>query len=185
MMILDLPKLPLQLLVDRHLYNFYNDTFTVTVCSAAHFKNSCDELRVAVLQLGCSSCHATLCYTLLCFLSHKFLSFAVLDNTWSIFFFPSRRSILNLVYLYYFRSPICDFRSCSIPLSLISNSTGLTQFGFFKRELFPISHNALIMDCFCKENLYGVPRVIVSSFSSKIDRDKTKFCVIFSTFIEF
>ena len=90
----------------------------------------------------------------------KVWSFAALDNTWSRFFLPSRSLILNLVNLSYFRSPICDFRSCSIPLSLLSNATGLTQFGFFKGELCPISHNALIMDCFRRAHLYGMPRVI-------------------------
>ena len=86
------------------------------------------------------------------------------------------------MYLYYFRSLISNFRSCSIPLSLIFNSIGLTQFGFFKRELYPISHNALIKDCFSRAHLHGVPRVIVSSFVSKIDRVKIKYCAISTTF---
>ena len=103
------------------------------------------------------------------FLPYKFWSFVALENTWSSFFFPSRISILNLVYLYYFSSPICYFWFCSITLSLLSNATGLTQFGFFKGELCPISHNGLIMDWFSRENLYGVPCVIVSSFSFEID----------------
>ena len=85
------------------------------------------------------------------------------------FSLPSKSSILNLVYIFYFISSISNFRSCSSPLSHIFNAIGLTQFGFFKRELYPISHNALIMDCFSKENLYGVPRVPVSSFGSEID----------------
>ena len=94
------------------------------------------------------------------FLPYKVWSFASLDNTWCSFFLPSRSSILNMVYLYYFRSQICDFRFYSIPLSLLSNAICLTQFGFFKRELCPISHYALIMDCFSRAHLYGVPRVI-------------------------
>ena len=51
--------------------------------------------------------------------------------------------------------------------------TGLTQFGFLKRYLYPISHNALIMDCFSRAHLYDVPRVTVSSFISEIDREKS------------
>ena len=92
------------------------------------------------------------------------------------FSLPSRSSILNLVYLCYFRSPISDFWSCSIPLSRLSNAIGLTQFWFFKEELYPISHNALIMDCFSRANLYDLPRVTVSSFASKIDRDRKSVC---------
>ena len=76
MMILDLPTLPLQPLVDRHYYNLYNnvftmtkynDTFTMIVCSAAHLRTSYDELLAAVMHLGCCSCHATLYCTLLFF----------------------------------------------------------------------------------------------------------------------
>ena len=60
MMILDLLTLPLQLLADRHLYNFYNDAFTMTLyndtftmflCSGAHLKTSCGELLVVVYTL--------------------------------------------------------------------------------------------------------------------------------------
>ena len=60
MMILDLPTLPLKFLADRHLYNFYNDAFTMTsyndtftmiVGSDAHLKTSCGELLVVVLHL--------------------------------------------------------------------------------------------------------------------------------------
>ena len=81
---------------------------------------------------------------------------------------------MNLVYLCHFRSSISDFRSCSSLLSHLSNAIGLTQFGFLKRELYPISHNSLIMDCFSRAHLYGVPRVTVFSFVSKIDREKIK-----------
>ena len=116
------------------------------------------------------------------FLPQKFQSFATLENTCSIFFLPSRSSILNLVYLCYFRSSISDFQYCSISLSYLSNATGMTQFGFFKRELYPISHNALIMDCFSRVHLYGVPCVIVSSFNSKIDRAKIKDCALSANF---
>ena len=45
----------------------YNDTFTMIVRSAAHLKTSYDELLAAVMHLGCCSCHATLCCTLLFF----------------------------------------------------------------------------------------------------------------------
>ena len=98
------------------------------------------------------------------------------------FSLPSRSSILNLVYLCYFRSSISDFWSCSSPLSYLSNSIGLTEFGFFKRELYPISHTALIMDCFIKAHLYDMPRVTVSSFGSKIDRSKSKDYALSTTF---
>ena len=69
-------------------------------------------------------------------------------------------------------------------MSILSNSTGLTQFGFFKRELYPISHNALIMDCFSRAHLYDMPRVTVSSFGSKIDREKRTDCEISTDFYE-
>ena len=116
------------------------------------------------------------------FLSYKLWSFATLDNTCSSFLLPSRSSILNLVYLCYFRSSISDFQSYIIPLSHLSNAIVLTQFGFSKRELYPISHNALIMECFSRAHLYGMPRVTVSSFGSEINIEKTKFCVLFVTF---
>ena len=86
------------------------------------------------------------------------------------------------MYLCYFRSSINDFWSCSIHLSLLSNATGLTQFEFFKRDLYPISHNALIMDCFSRAHLYSVPRVTVFSFFSKIDREKIKYCELSTNF---
>ena len=44
----------------------YNDTFTMIVCSAAHLKTSYDEHLAAIMHLGCYSCHATLCCSLLC-----------------------------------------------------------------------------------------------------------------------
>ena len=118
------------------------------------------------------------------FLSWKFWSLAALDNTWSSFFLPSRSSILNLVYLYYFRSSIYDFWSCSSPLSRLSNATVLTQFGFFNRDLYPISHNALIMDCFSRAHLYDMPCVNISSFVSKLDKEKITDCAISATFYE-
>ena len=67
-------------------------------------------------------------------------------------------------------------------MSLLSNSIGLTQFGFFKKELCPVSHNVLIMDCFRGGHLYDMPRVTVSSFVSKIDREKITGCAISVTF---
>ena len=53
--------------------NKYNDTFTMIVCSAAHLKTSYDELLAAVMHLGCCSYHATLFYTLLCFVAIEIL----------------------------------------------------------------------------------------------------------------
>ena len=53
---------------------------------------------------------------------------------------------------------------------------------FFKRELYPISHTALIMDCFSRSHLYGVPRVTVSSFASKLDRTETTDYALSATF---
>jgi len=73
MMILDLPELLIQLLVDRHLYNFYsdaftitlyNDTFTMVVCSGSHLKTSCGELRAAIMHLYFFSYHVTLSHSL-------------------------------------------------------------------------------------------------------------------------
>ena len=154
----------------------------MTICSAAHLKTSCVELFVFVLHLDCCSCHATLFCTLIFFASLESLVLAALDNTWSRFFFPSRISILNLVYLCYFNSQICDFWFYSITLILLSNSIGLIQFRFFKGELYPISHNDLIMHWFSRANLCGVPLVIVYSFGSKNNRAKTKLCALSATF---
>ena len=95
---------------------------------------------------------------------------------------PSRSMILNMMYPCDFRSLICDLRSCSSPLSLLSNATGLSRFGFFKAKLCLISHNDLIMDQFNKANLYDMPRVTVSSFGSKIDTQKTKVRALSATF---
>ena len=73
MMILDLPTLPLQLLVDTHLYKFYNDaftmtlyndTFTMTICSSSHLNTLYGELLVVVLHLDCFFCHVTLSHSL-------------------------------------------------------------------------------------------------------------------------
>ena len=160
----------------------YNDTFTMIVCSATHLKTSYCELLAAVMHLIFCSCHATLYCTLL-YLS--FVEILVLCNpwhTWSSFFLPSRSSILNLVYLCHFISSISDFWSCSSPLSLLSNAIGLTQFGFFKKELCLISHNSLIMDCFSRAHLYSVPCVTVSSFGSEIYREKSAYCALYATF---
>ena len=99
-----------------------------------------------------------------------------------VFFLPSRSLILNLVYLCYFRSSISNFWSYNSPLIHISNATGLTQFRFFKRYLYPISHTALIMDFFSREHLYGMPSVTVYSFSSEIDRVKTTDYALSSNF---
>ena len=162
MMILDLPTLPLQPLADRYQYSLYNnvftmtkynDTFTMIVCSVAHLKTSCDKLLATVIHLGFFSFHATLCCTFFALLPQKVWSFAALDNTRTSFFLPSRISILNLVYICYSSSPICAFRFSSSHLSILSNATGLTQFGLFKREICPISHNDLIMEWFSRTNL--------------------------------
>ena len=88
------------------------------------------------------------------------------------------------MYLCYFRSSISDFQSCSSPLCRLSNSTVLTQFGFFKWDLYPISHNALIMNCFSRAQLYDLPRVTIYSFGSKICRDKCTCCAISTNFYE-
>ena len=67
-------------------------------------------------------------------------------------------------------------------MNSISNATGLTWFGFSKTKLFPTSHNDLIMDWFSRANLYDLPHVIFSSFSSEIDRKETKFHVLVTNF---
>ena len=117
------------------------------------------------------SCYPLLHLALLCF-PRKSSPLQPLTTHYLAFSLPSKSLILNLVYLYYFISSIYDFQSSSSPLSFLSNAIGLTQFGFFKGELYPISHNALIMDCFSRAHLYDMPRVTVSSFVSKIDREK-------------
>jgi len=132
----------------------------VTVCSAAHLKTSCHDFLLLFYSLVATLFMLPSTTPFFDFLLEKLWSFATLENTRSSFFLPSRSSILNLVYLCYFKSPISNFSSYSSLLNPISNATGLTQFGFFKRELCPISHNALIMDCFSRANLSGMPRVI-------------------------
>ena len=98
------------------------------------------------------------------------------------FFLLLRSSILKLNYLYNFGSSITKIRPWSSPLKLLCNATGLTSFGFFKSKLCPISHNELIMDSFNRVNLYGMPRVIVSSFGFEIDTKETTVRLIQSTF---
>ena len=98
------------------------------------------------------------------------------------FFLLLRSLILKLNYLYYFGSSISKIRPCSSTPNLLSNSTGVTWFGCFKIKLCPISHNGLIMYWFSRANVYGVPCVTFSSFSSKIDTQETKVCVISVTF---
>ena len=58
-------------------------------------------------------------------------------------------------------------------MNSLLNAIGLTWFGFSKTKLCPISHNDLIMDWFSRANLYDLPRVTVSSFTSKIDSQET------------
>ena len=93
-----------------------------------------------------------------------------------------RISILKLDY-------ICDFNTSKFyfwyqhnPLNYLSNSTGITWFGFSKTKLCPISHNDLIMDWFSRKNLYDLPRVTVSSFVSEIDSQKTTVHVLATNF---
>ena len=62
------------------------------------------------------------------------------------------------------------------------NATGLTWFGFSKTKLCPISHNDLIIYWFSTSNLYELPRVTVSSFSSEIDIQETKVHVLVTNF---
>jgi len=49
----------------------------------------------------------------------------------------------------------------------LSNPTGLIKIGFFKKELFPISYDDLIIDWFSRANLYEMPRVPVATLGSK------------------
>ena len=118
------------------------------------------------------SCYPLLYLSLLCF-PRKSGPLQPLTTHDLAFSLPSKSLILNLVYLRYFRSSISDFRSYSSPLSPLSNATSLTQFWFFKGELYPISHNSLIMDCFSRAHLYGVPHGTISSFGYEIDIKKT------------
>ena len=93
-----------------------------------------------------------------------------------------RSSILKLNYLYSWKSSISEIQPCSSPLKLLSNATGLTWFWFSKTKLCPISHNDLILDWFSRANLYDLPRVIVFSFGSEMDRMKTTFHLLAATF---
>ena len=71
-----------------------------------------------------------------------------------------------------------------VALLIIFQATGLTWFGFLKAKLCPISHNDLIMEWFSSANLYDLPLVTVSSFSSEIDRKETTVYVIAITFYD-
>ena len=97
------------------------------------------------------------------------------------FFLILRSSIFKLNYLYDLGSWISEIWLWGSPLNPLSNGTSLTWFGFFKTELCPISHNDLIMDWFSRVNLYDLPRVIVSSFSSEIGRTETIVCILAAT----
>ena len=167
MMILDLPTQLLQLLTNRHLYNFYNDLVQwylyndcMQYCPLEDFMwlTSC---CCHVPWLLLFSCYPLLHLALLCF-PRKSGPLQPLTTHDLAFFLPSRSLILNLVYLSYFRSSIYDFWLCRSTLSLLSHAIGLIQFGFFKGDLCPISHNDLIMDCFSRANFYGVPCVTIS-----------------------
>ena len=98
------------------------------------------------------------------------------------FFLLLRSSILKINYIFDFGYSISEIWSYRIPLKLLSNVIGLTWFGFFKTKLCPISHNDLIMEYFSRLNLYGVPRVTISSFGSQTDKQETKFHLLVSTF---
>jgi len=98
------------------------------------------------------------------------------------FFFLFRSSILNLLYLYNFGYPGSEIASYCIPKSLLYNSTSLTNIGFFKKKLCPISHNDLIIDWFSRANLYGVPSVIILTFGSKHNTSKTTICALLVNF---
>lgn len=100
------------------------------------------------------------------------------------FFLLFRSSILKLLYLCDFGSPRYEILSYGSPISLISKPVSQTDIGFYKKELFPISHDELIIDWFRRENLYGVPRVTVSTFFPQFDTRNTKFRVISITFYE-
>ena len=84
-----------------------------------------------------------------------------------------RSSILKLTYIYTCRSSIFEIKHYSSPLKLLSNSIGLTWFGFFKTKLCPMSHNDLIMDWVSRANSYDFPHVTVWSYGSKIDIKET------------
>ena len=93
-----------------------------------------------------------------------------------------RSSILKLDYLCDYGSSISKIQHWIHPLNSLLNSTVLTWFGFSKTNLCPISHNDLIMDWFSIANLYGLPRVTVSSFASEIDSQETRVRVLVTTF---
>lgn len=78
-----------------------------------------------------------------------------------------------MLYLYNFRFLRFEIQSYGSPLKLISNSTSETNIGFFNKELRQISDDALIMDSFSRETLYGMPRIIVSTFIPEIAMRQT------------
>ena len=66
-----------------------------------------------------------------------------------------------------FGSPRSEISSYGSPLSPLSNPIGLVKIGFFMKELYPISHDGLIIARFSRENLYEVPRVTIVTFGPK------------------
>ena len=79
----------------------YNDTFTMIVCSAAHLKNSYDELLAAVMHLGCFSCHAT---------RYRVLA-------WNFRYFASSKNFFrNLARNYFFIVIFASCRMTEIPV---------------------------------------------------------------------
>jgi len=94
-------------------------------------------------------------------------------KTLHTFFSLCRSSILNLLYLYNFRSPRSEISSCGSPLSPLSNPRSLIKIGFSKEDLCQISHDDLIIEWFSRANLYEVPRVTISTWGPKTDTKKT------------
>ena len=91
---------------------------------------------------------------------------------------------MKLLYLCNFGSSRSEISSCSIPVSLISNATNLTDIGLFKKMLCPISHDDLVRNWFSRVNLYRVPHVTVLTFGLENDIIKTKVRAFFSHFLE-
>jgi len=90
--------------------------------------------------------------------------------------------LLNILYLYKFKYQRYEIQSYGIPLSLLSNATSMTKFGFFKGNLCPISHDVLIMDWLSRANLYIVPHVIALTFNLENDIQDTTFRETLDTF---
>lgn len=92
---------------------------------------------------------------------------------------------MNLLYLCDFRSPGFEILSYGSPLSPISKPIGLIKIGFFKKELFSISHDDLIIDWFSRDKLYKVPCFIVATFGPKNDTQQLQSVVVMRLFTKF